>query len=176
MQEVAAKQIDAGVDIISDGEMSKISYVTYMRHRFTGFEIADVPRATPQDLDDYPAYKQRLAEAGGTPKYHRPVVRDAIRIKDLREQLVSRAMTNGQQVRPNFLALFAQPVTDQTFAFGHRCPAGWVSGAIAGVLMFTIISYGMTFMGMDQNFQYILKGIIIVAAVALDTKKYLKKS
>ncbi len=53
---------------------------------------------------------------------------------------------------------------------------GRVSGAIAGVLMFTIISYGMTFMGMDMNFQYILKGVIIVAAVALDTKKYLKKS
>ncbi|MCF7934231.1 MAG: galactose/methyl galactoside ABC transporter permease MglC [Spirochaetia bacterium] len=53
---------------------------------------------------------------------------------------------------------------------------GKVSGAIAGVLMFTIISYGMTFIGMDMNYQYILKGVIIVAAVALDTKKYLKKS
>lgn len=83
VREVAQKQVDAGVDIISDGEMSKISYVTYMRHRFTGFEVADVPRATPQDLDDFPAYKQRLADAGGTPKYHRPVVRDAIAIKDL---------------------------------------------------------------------------------------------
>lgn len=80
---VVARQCEAGVDVVSDGEMSKISYVTYMRHRFTGFEIADVPRATPQDLDDFPAYKQRLAEAGGTPVYHRPVVRDAITIKDL---------------------------------------------------------------------------------------------
>ena len=83
VREVAQKQVDAGVDVISDGEMSKISYVTYMRHRFTGFEVAEVPRATPQDLDDFPAYKQRLADAGGTPKYHRPVVRDAIAIKDL---------------------------------------------------------------------------------------------
>ena len=81
--DAAEKQRASGVDIISDGEMSKISYVTYMRHRFTGFEIAEVPRATPQDLDDFPAYKQRLADAGGTPKYHRPVVRDAIAIKDL---------------------------------------------------------------------------------------------
>lgn len=53
---------------------------------------------------------------------------------------------------------------------------GKVSGAIVGVLMFTIISYGMTFIGMDQYFQYIIKGVIIVAAVSLDTKKYLKKS
>ncbi len=53
---------------------------------------------------------------------------------------------------------------------------GKVSGAIVGVLMFTIISYGMTFVGLDMNYQYILKGVIIVAAVALDTKKYLKKA
>lgn len=83
VREVAEKQVNAGVDIISDGEMSKISYATYMRHRLTGFEIADAPRATPKDLDDFPAFKQRLAEQGGTPKYHRPVVRGEIKIKDL---------------------------------------------------------------------------------------------
>ncbi len=53
---------------------------------------------------------------------------------------------------------------------------GKVSGAIAGVLMFTVISYGMTFIGMDQYYQYIIKGVIIVAAVALDAKKYIKKA
>lgn len=52
---------------------------------------------------------------------------------------------------------------------------GKVSGAITGVLMFTIISYGMTFIGLDQYYQYIVKGILIVVAVSLDTKKYLKK-
>lgn len=52
---------------------------------------------------------------------------------------------------------------------------GKVSGAIAGVLMFTIISYGMTFIGLDQYYQYIIKGVLIVVAVSLDTKKYLKK-
>lgn len=83
VQEVAEKQVQSGVDIISDGEMSKISYATYIRHRLTGFEIADAPRATPKDLDDFPAFKKRLAEQGGTPKYHRPVVRGEIKIKDL---------------------------------------------------------------------------------------------
>lgn len=83
VEEVAQKQVDSGVDIISDGEMSKISYATYIRHRLTGFEVDEVPRATPKDLDDFPAFKQRLAEQGGTPKYHRPVVRGEIKIKDL---------------------------------------------------------------------------------------------
>lgn len=83
VKEVAEKQVNSGVDIISDGEMSKISYATYIRHRLTGFEIAEVPRATPKDLDDFPAFKERLAQQGGTPKYHRPVVRGEIKIKDL---------------------------------------------------------------------------------------------
>lgn len=52
---------------------------------------------------------------------------------------------------------------------------GKVSGAIVGVLLFTIISYGMTFIGLDQYYQYIIKGAIIVAAVALDAKRYIKK-
>lgn len=53
---------------------------------------------------------------------------------------------------------------------------GKVSGAIAGVLMFTIISYGMTFIGLDVAYQNIFRGVIIVSAVAIDNQKYLKKT
>lgn len=53
---------------------------------------------------------------------------------------------------------------------------GKISGAVAGVLMFTVISYGMNFLGLDVFFQYIIKGLIIVIAVALDTRKYIKKT
>lgn len=83
--EVARLQVDAGVDVISDGEMSKISYATYMRHRLTGFELSDTPppRATPLDLDEFPAFRDRLAQQGGTPQYHRPVVRGPIEVRDL---------------------------------------------------------------------------------------------
>ena len=83
VSDIAAKQVKAGVDIISDGEMSKISYATYIRHRLTGFEIGEAPRATPRDLDEFPEYRDRLAQAGGTPKYHRPICRGAIAVKNL---------------------------------------------------------------------------------------------
>ncbi|MCY3945980.1 MAG: cobalamin-independent methionine synthase II family protein [Anaerolineaceae bacterium] len=85
VREVAQQQADAGVDVISDGEMSKISYATYMRHRLTGFELSDAPppRATPLDLDEFPAFRDRLAQQGGTPQYHRPVVRGPIEVRDL---------------------------------------------------------------------------------------------
>jgi 5-methyltetrahydropteroyltriglutamate--homocysteine methyltransferase len=81
--DVVQKQVKAGVDIPSDGEMSKISYATYIRHRLTGFEIGEVPRATPKDLDEFPEFRDRLAAAGGTPQYHRPICTGPIGIKDL---------------------------------------------------------------------------------------------
>lgn len=81
---IVQKQRDAGVDVVSDGEMSKISYATYIRHRLTGFEIGEAPRATPKDLDEFPEFRDRLASAGGTPKYHRPICRGPIAIADLR--------------------------------------------------------------------------------------------
>src|SRR2546430_1510991 len=51
VNETVRLQIEAGIDIIDDGEMSKISYATYIRHRLTGFE-GDSARPTPKDLDD----------------------------------------------------------------------------------------------------------------------------
>lgn len=81
--DIVAKQVNAGIDVVSDGEMSKISYATYIRHRFTGFGIGVVPRATPKDLDEFPEYRDRLAKSGGTPKYHRPICKGPITVKDL---------------------------------------------------------------------------------------------
>ena len=56
-------QVQAGIDLVSDGEMSKIGYATFIRHRLSGFEVGDVPRATPADLDAYPSFRDRLAAA-----------------------------------------------------------------------------------------------------------------
>jgi 5-methyltetrahydropteroyltriglutamate--homocysteine methyltransferase len=82
--EVVKKQADAGVDYVSDGEMSKIGYATYIRHRLSGFELGDVPRATPADLDAYPNYRDRQAKSGTAPKYKRPICRGPIRYEHRR--------------------------------------------------------------------------------------------
>jgi 5-methyltetrahydropteroyltriglutamate--homocysteine methyltransferase len=71
-------QVDAGIDFVSDGEMSKIGYATYIRHRLSGFEVGDVPRATPADLDAYPHFRDRLAKSGGSARYLRPICRGPI--------------------------------------------------------------------------------------------------
>ena len=78
VQDRVRRQIEAGVDLVSDGEMSKIGYATYIRHRLSGFELGDVPRATPADLDAYPAFRDRLANSGATARYQRPICRGPI--------------------------------------------------------------------------------------------------
>jgi 5-methyltetrahydropteroyltriglutamate--homocysteine methyltransferase len=72
VMETVAKQKDSGVDIVSDGETSKISYATYVKDRYTGFD-GDSPRNAPADLKLYPSFLERLANDGGTPKYARPM-------------------------------------------------------------------------------------------------------
>lgn len=49
---------------------------------------------------------------------------------------------------------------------------GTVPGVMAGVLIFTVINYGLTFVGVGPYWQQIIKGAIIVAAVAFDMRKY----
>ena len=76
------RQADAGIDIVSDGEMSKISYATYIKDRITGFE-GDSPRRAPKDLEAFPTFLERQAKGGGTPSYRRPKCVGEIRVKSM---------------------------------------------------------------------------------------------
>jgi len=100
-------QVDAGIDFVSDGEMSKIGYATYIRHRLSGFEVGDVPRATPADLDAYPHFRDRLAQQGGSARYLRPICRGPIAYEH-REPVQHdlqrlRAAIDGQPVAGAFM-------------------------------------------------------------------------
>ncbi|MEO1152861.1 MAG: cobalamin-independent methionine synthase II family protein [Pseudomonadota bacterium] len=70
--ETVRRQVAAGIDIVSDGETSKISYATYVKDRYTGF-AGDSPRNAPADLKLYPTFLERLKDDGGTPTYARPM-------------------------------------------------------------------------------------------------------
>ena len=82
VREVVAKQRAAGVDIPSDGEMSKISYATYISERLTGFS-GDSERRVPADLLLVPSYAKRLAGSGGTPSYKRPCCTGEIKVRTM---------------------------------------------------------------------------------------------
>ena len=71
-RETVRRQVECGIDIVSDGETSKISYATYVKDRYTGFS-GDSPRNAPADLKLFPGFLKRLADDGGTPQYARPL-------------------------------------------------------------------------------------------------------
>ena len=79
---VVERQVDTGIDIVSDGEMSKISYATYIGDRITGFS-GDSDRQPPSDLEAYPGYLRKLATSGGTPTYRRPCCTGEIEVRDM---------------------------------------------------------------------------------------------
>lgn len=114
--DVVKLQRDAGVDIVSDGETTKISYATYITERFSGF-AGDSPRNAPADLKLFPDYLEKLAQSGGTPTYARPQCIGEIQTKtdaplkrDLNNLRAAVAQHGGapfmNAVSPGTIALF----------------------------------------------------------------------
>ncbi len=117
--QVVKRQVAAGIDIVSDGETSKISYATYVKDRYTGFS-GDSPRNAPADLKLFPSFLQRLANEGGTPKYARPMCTGEVRSKGqgelqkdinalqaaMKENGVTRGFMNAAS--PGVISLFLQ--------------------------------------------------------------------
>ena len=70
VRDIVQKQIDIGIDIVSDGEMSKLSYTHYVRHRIGGIGISDKPATGRtvggggdfQDMWDHPEFAQSLMD------------------------------------------------------------------------------------------------------------------
>ena len=57
---VVARQVDAGVDVVSDGEQSKAGYSTYVTERLTGFGGRGTPLRAQQDAIDFPEWGEPL--------------------------------------------------------------------------------------------------------------------
>ncbi|ASJ74221.1 cobalamin-independent methionine synthase II family protein [Granulosicoccus antarcticus] len=108
------RQVDAGVDIVSDGETSKISYATYVKDRYTGFS-GDSERNAPADLKLFPGFLERLANEGGTPQYARPMCTG---------EVVSKGQGELEKDIANLKAGMAE----------HGAEAGFMNAASPGVI------------------------------------------
>jgi 5-methyltetrahydropteroyltriglutamate--homocysteine methyltransferase len=82
VNDVVRQQVQSGVDLVSDGEMSKISYATYIKDRISGFD-GDSERDPPSDLEAFPRFLERQAKSGGTPTHSRPCCVGEIEVKDM---------------------------------------------------------------------------------------------
>ena len=81
VQAVVRRQVEAGVDIVCDGEMAKPGYATYIKDRLTGFS-GDSPRRPPADLALYPAYLKKIHAAGETPSIIRQRCTGPVAVRD----------------------------------------------------------------------------------------------
>ena len=114
VMDLVGRQKAAGIDIVSDGETSKISYATYVKDRYTGFD-GDSPRNAPADLKLYPTFLDRLAKQGGTPQYARP-------------QCVGPVKSKGQgELSKDIAAL-------KTAMAAHGVERGFMNAASPGVI------------------------------------------
>jgi 5-methyltetrahydropteroyltriglutamate--homocysteine methyltransferase len=114
VDDCVARQVAAGIDLVSDGEMSKISYATYIKDRITGFD-GDSPRTPPADLEDFPGFLERQASSGGTPSYRRPRCIGPIAPKTLAPLAADLAHMNAALAR-------------------HRPVGGFMNAASPGVI------------------------------------------
>ena len=108
------RQVAAGIDMVSDGEMSKISYATYVKDRYTGFS-GDSPRNAPADLKLFPSFLERLANSGGTPTYARP-------------QCTGEVRSRGQDELQRDIRNLKQAMAE------HNASMGFMNAASPGVI------------------------------------------
>ena len=93
--EVVKRQIDAGISVINDGEMSKPSYATYVQDRLSGFKGESVQNYFFDDLQDFPRSAEMVAGNPGRRKRKAPSCTEAITV------------VNGQAAIDDMTALVA---------------------------------------------------------------------
>jgi 5-methyltetrahydropteroyltriglutamate--homocysteine methyltransferase len=69
--EIVAHQVAVGIDVVSDGEASKIGYATYIKDRLTGFGGENFVPKPQRDLADYPDFRNRMTQFTGAQVFRR---------------------------------------------------------------------------------------------------------
>jgi 5-methyltetrahydropteroyltriglutamate--homocysteine methyltransferase len=123
--DIVARQAAIGIDIVSDGETSKIGYATYAKDRYTGFggEFQPKPHL---DVADFPEFRKRMAAFLGPSTFRRECCVGAVAPKDqlaLKHDLENfKAALAGQKVVAGFLTA-ASPGVISSFLHNEYYPS-----------------------------------------------------
>jgi 5-methyltetrahydropteroyltriglutamate--homocysteine methyltransferase len=82
--ETVRKQVEAGIDIVDDGECSKPNYASYVKDRLTGFAGAHAPNR-PSDLEEFPEVNKRRMSDPGRAHRHFPACNGPIAMRDAKD-------------------------------------------------------------------------------------------
>jgi 5-methyltetrahydropteroyltriglutamate--homocysteine methyltransferase len=114
--ETVRKQLDAGIDVVSDGEMSKPSYVTYVIDRLDGFGGESHPVESYADLEDFPVLHRKVFGDPGRSRRRLPACDGPVTVRDpeaanIDVEHLKAALPEGQEAflnaaSPGVIALF----------------------------------------------------------------------
>jgi 5-methyltetrahydropteroyltriglutamate--homocysteine methyltransferase len=80
--DIVARQVAIGLDVVSDGETSKIGYATYIKDRLTGFGGENFTPKAQRDLADYPEFRQRMIQFTGPQVFRRLCCTGDVTLRD----------------------------------------------------------------------------------------------
>lgn len=83
IEEALRHQIDAGVSVVSDGELGKVGYSTYMTERLSGFGDAHIARKPARDLANHPDLAKKLSAIMGSQEFVRAACIDEVKLVNL---------------------------------------------------------------------------------------------
>jgi 5-methyltetrahydropteroyltriglutamate--homocysteine methyltransferase len=71
--DIVRRQVEIGIDVVSDGETSKISYATYVHDRLSGFSEGGNPGPSKPHLDvaPFPDFRKKMAQLTGPQRFKR---------------------------------------------------------------------------------------------------------
>lgn len=106
--EVVRRQTEVGIDVVNDGEMSKVGYSTYVADRLTGFGGESKHPLRAADVADFPSFERRWAEDRSVTTLRRPCCTDAIAYRGQQELETDiknlKAATAGVKVEETFMS------------------------------------------------------------------------
>lgn len=84
VEEVVRRQVQTGIDIVSDGEAGKVSYATYVKDRLTGFsdEGGTEPLKPHLDVAPFPELRRKMALLTGPRRFKRVSCIGPIAVRD----------------------------------------------------------------------------------------------
>jgi 5-methyltetrahydropteroyltriglutamate--homocysteine methyltransferase len=80
--DIVARQVATGIDVVSDGETSKIGYATYIKDRLTGFGGENYTPKAQRDLADYPEFRARMIQFTGPQVFRRLCCTGDVTLRD----------------------------------------------------------------------------------------------
>src|SRR5580698_9315153 len=80
--DIVAHQVAVGIDVVSDGEASKVGYATYIKDRLTGFGGEPFSPKPQRDLADYPDFRNRMIQFTGPQVFRRLCCISDVRLSD----------------------------------------------------------------------------------------------